>query len=165
MTLLEQLKPSPRLEQLEPQSPPGPNGAVGKEIRHGRAGRKNSKDLESVAQQLLLLRAIDALQQDDLKTYELLRGAAEGDGDMTEHEKYLDVRRVWITAGLVVALFAVVGIILLRSSIASTATPYVSLLSGLAGIALGWMFASSGAKGSKQPPASRNVSRRPPRTE
>lgn len=110
-----------------------------------RQGRKQIRDLQIQADSLLMQRAIAALENNEIEKYELLRGKAQGDGDSTEHEKYLDRRRVWITGGLMVALFAIVGIVLFRTSITSTATPYVSLLSGLAGIALGWMFAGGGS--------------------
>jgi hypothetical protein len=59
------------------------------------------------------------------------------------HEKALDGWRVAITGVLVIALFTVVVIIVVQNSTNSAAAPYVSLLSGLAGIALGWMFANA----------------------
>jgi hypothetical protein len=65
--------------------------------------------------------------------------------ELTSHERFLDKWRIVITLVTVVALFTVVMLILFTGTSASSASPYVSLLSGLAGIALGWMFAGSGA--------------------
>jgi hypothetical protein len=104
------------------------------------------------ANKILMDRALKALEANDLDDYESLRRRALGtpqddsmkEAEPTSHEIYLDVRRVWITGGLVAALFAVVGLVLFKSTAAAAATPYVSLLSGLAGIALGWMFTSAG---------------------
>jgi len=66
---------------------------------------------------------------------------------VSPHEKFLDGWRIAITAALVGALFLVIVLILLRESVAASATPYVSLFSGLAGIALGLMFASAAGAG------------------
>ena len=61
----------------------------------------------------------------------------------SQHEKFLDKWRVGITIALVMALFIVLVLIVLQSGPNTAAAPYVSLLSGLAGIALGWMFANA----------------------
>lgn len=70
----------------------------------------------------------------------LSRGVPDSE---SPHEKALDGWRVAITAALVVALFTVVVIIVVQNSSTSAAAPYVSLLSGITGIALGWMFANA----------------------
>ena len=69
------------------------------------------------------------------------------DDDVSPREQRLDKARVRIAAFMVVALFAAVGVALLTDRIGSGDTPYVSLLSGLAGIALGWLFATGGSVG------------------
>jgi hypothetical protein len=105
------------------------------------------------ADRILMEKALQALREGHLDDYRQFSEQARliryddaiSGPEPTEHERYLDVRRVWITAGLLLALFAVVALVLIKSSSAATATPYVSLLSGLAGIALGWMFANSGS--------------------
>ena len=86
---------------------------------------------------------------------ELFKSVGSGPSNtLTPHERFLDRWRVWITAGTLVALFAVVGLILFTGTAAAAATPYVSLVSGLAGIALGWMFASAGIPRGTSPPSS-----------
>ena len=116
--------------------------------------------LQFEAKSALLEKAKAALDANDLKLFNSLSkqafgaenvgpslddslGSSPGD-TLTPHEKLLDGWRVVTTMALVLALFVVVALILLKSTATSTATPYVSLLSGLAGIALGWMFASAG---------------------
>lgn len=98
-----------------------------------------------------------ALANGDIERLKLLRpyagvdssGAGSGPADdWTPHEKYLDRARILVTAALVTALFTAVVLSLVLKSVAASATPYVSLLSGLAGIALGWMFASGAGSGS-----------------
>jgi hypothetical protein len=61
----------------------------------------------------------------------------------SRHEKFLDKWRIGITLVLVVALAVVVWLVVKDNNNNSAAAPYVSLLSGLAGIALGWMFANA----------------------
>src|SRR6266851_1818601 len=107
------------------------------------------RNMQFRADEILMEKALQALKEGRLPEYSSLSGHALGTpqddseqkSEPTAHERYLDVRRVWITAGLLGALFTIVALVLFKASIATTATPYVSLLSGLAGIALGWMFA------------------------
>jgi hypothetical protein len=121
------------------------------------------REMQFRADRIMMQRALAALSEGHLETYNTLSGRAVATSqddsgtevEPTAHEKYLDVRRVWITAFLLIALFAVVGLIVGRPSIATTATPYVSLLSGLAGIALGWMFANAGSTPAGSPKTSR----------
>lgn len=64
----------------------------------------------------------------------------------TDHQRFLDKWRVAITIILVVALFGVILADILDSAAkANGAGPYISLASGLAGIALGWVFANVSA--------------------
>jgi len=115
--------------------------------------KRELRDMQFRASRMLMENALEELRQGHWDEYEkrslqarggIARGGGTSAAEPTEHERYLDVRRVRITAFLLVALFAIVGLVLSKSSSSATATPYVSLLSGLAGIALGWMFAGSG---------------------
>jgi len=86
--------------------------------------------------------------------------AASSNSDgLTPHEKVLDWCRVAITGLLVLALFVIIFHVSTTKS--ATATPYISLLSGLAGIALGWMFTNMGSPtGTKPSPRERAQNRR-----
>lgn len=111
-------------------------------------------------QMRILRQAGTALENQDPQQMEFLQayvnsgsiGASIGGpaDEVTPHDKYLDRWRIAVTGALVGALFVVIVLILIRQSIASSATPYVSLLSGLAGIALGWMFASAGGNATQR---------------
>jgi hypothetical protein len=126
--------------------------------------RKQREDdlakLRAEAQSALLLKAKAALDDNKIKLFTSLSdkafelanvGPAVDDGNIdrspddvvTPHEKLLDAWRVFTTILLVIALGLIIGVVLLNSTAAKSGTPYVSLLSGLAGIALGWMFASA----------------------
>jgi hypothetical protein len=112
------------------------------------------------AMSALLQQAKAALEAGDLATFNSLSSQAFGpepvtpapdlelislapSDTLTPHEKLLDGWRVVTTVVLVLALFTIVAIALSTSTAATTASPYVSILSGLAGIALGWMFAGA----------------------
>jgi hypothetical protein len=122
------------------------------------------RTLQFQAKQALLEKAKVALDNDDLDLFNILSSQAMAPvmpsvdtpdatislspGDtLTPHEKLLDAWRVVTTIILVLALFVVLAFVLHSAAIAKTATPYVSLVSGLAGIALGWMFAGAGNSG------------------
>ena len=109
----------------------------------------------------LLKKATEALDADKLDLFKALSSQAlrsngfgpalDGEGSspspndtLTPHEKVLDRWRIVTTIILVLALFIALGFVLKSPTIAKTGTPYISLVSGLAGIALGWMFASAG---------------------
>jgi hypothetical protein len=119
------------------------------------------RDMQFNADKILMQKALEALDENQFQRYSELSGRAldqpqndsTGGLEPTVHERYLDVKRVWITGGLLAALFTIVALVLFKSSIATTATPYVSLLSGLAGIALGWMFANAGGTSTQRAPA------------
>lgn len=65
--------------------------------------------------------------------------ANDENGDMlTQHEKALDFWRLGTTVLLILFLFAAIMYTVKEKS--TTAAPYLSLLSGLTGIAIGWMF-------------------------
>jgi hypothetical protein len=61
----------------------------------------------------------------------------------SHHERVLDWWRIAVTGLLVIALFTIVMVVVEQNSTNNAAAPYVSLISGLAGIALGWMFANA----------------------
>jgi hypothetical protein len=102
---------------------------------------------------VLIKRAIDALETQDAGAFVSPESLAIGslgftaslDDTLTPHEKVLDNWRIAVTVILILVLFAAVAIVVFHPSGAATATPLLSLISGLAGIALGWMFANSGA--------------------
>lgn len=110
------------------------------------------KERRAALEMSVLAQIESALGDGDVERLRLLQAffdtrlARAGEGppdDVTPHERFLNGWRIVITGGLVLALFVVVVLILIGQSDAETATPYVSLLSGLAGIALGWMFAGA----------------------
>jgi hypothetical protein len=116
--------------------------------RRGQASYR--RRLRFQAEVLLINNTIAEIQNGNFTDISVLGdlgiAAHSGPGnELTPHERFLDGWRVWITAGMLAALFAVVGLILFTKTAAAAATPYVSVLSGLAGIALGWMFASAGS--------------------
>jgi hypothetical protein len=135
-----------------------------------RTEQRKVEHLRLVIETALLQRASEALSTGDLTAFDnltsrssRLQGVHPASLDsLTPHERFLDKCRVYLTGGLLAALFGVVGVILFTKAAASTATPYVSLLSGLAGIALGWMFTSTrtskGAGSSNQDPNTSNDS-------
>lgn len=66
------------------------------------------------------------------------------DEKLTRHERALDWWRVIITLALIGVLAVAVILVVRQTKPSATAAAYISLISGLAGIALGWMFASAG---------------------
>lgn len=124
------------------------------------------RDVQYQTEAALLRRAKEALDADNLDLFNSLSSQALmtdkrnlaadneilaspvvslGPNDtLAPHERFLDKWRIVITLVTVVALFTVVMLILFTGTSAASASPYVSLLSGLAGIALGWMFAGGG---------------------
>lgn len=67
----------------------------------------------------------------------------EAPDNLSQHEKVLDRWRVIITLTLIVVLAIAVILVVRQTHPSAAAAAYVSLISGLAGIALGWMFANS----------------------
>jgi hypothetical protein len=72
---------------------------------------------------------------------ENLSGRAD---NLTHHEKVLDWWRILVTFVLVIVLAISVFLVVRQAKPSGAAAAYVSLVSGLTGIALGWMFANSG---------------------
>lgn len=108
---------------------------------------------ELLRQQLAAVRADDAEGYARLQKYSSVGLDSRPDSvDGNSYENRLDTWRVFITVLLVLALFGLMIIIILKSINPGTATPYVSLLSGLVGIALGWMFATA-SQGRQQSPS------------
>jgi hypothetical protein len=52
----------------------------------------------------------------------------------------MDLLRVGISFVMILGLFGIVAAVAVQGS--TSASPYVSIMSGLAGIALGWLFGS-----------------------
>ena len=140
----------PRLN--EPQAP-RPTGLLFKNWRYHRS-------LRSYADALLIVAAINALDSKNDATFDNLERlvgarldvAASRDDMLTPHERVLDNWRIVATFLLIGALFTAIVLAVLRSN--NSAGPYISLSSGLAGIALGWMFANAGATTRQSSPQS-----------
>lgn len=110
-------------------------------------------DRELLHQQLVAIRTNDP--EGYARVRRFMTTGADGQASSADgagYERRLDSWRVFITILLVLALFALMIIIILKSINPGTATPYVSLLSGLVGIALGWMFATA-SQGRQRPPS------------
>lgn len=69
--------------------------------------------------------------------------AEETSSGRGDHSVRMDSWRVYITAAMVLGLFGIVAYAFHKNP--GDASPYVSLMSGLAGIALGWLFGSGTA--------------------
>lgn len=59
----------------------------------------------------------------------------------SSHDVRMDLLRVAISFFMILGLFAIIGIVVFHPK-ATGSSAYVSLMSGLAGIALGWLFGS-----------------------
>jgi hypothetical protein len=66
------------------------------------------------------------------------------------HEVRLDRWRVWVSLIMIIGLFLIVGLVIF-SKVQNGAAEYVSLMSGLAGIALGWLFGTGAASSLRKP--------------
>lgn len=69
--------------------------------------------------------------------------------DRTSHDVRMDRWRVVISLAMIVGLFAIIAIVIFLKA-SNGATQYVSLMSGLAGIALGWLFGTGAASNLRQ---------------
>ena len=107
---------------------------------------------------VLIKRAIDALdgqnatapvRPESLEIGKLSFRTTTREDTLTPHEKVLDNWRVAVTVILILVLFTAVAIVIFHPSGAAAATPLLSLISGLTGIALGWMFANAGTNARK----------------
>ena len=123
-----------------------------KESEDSKTRREQLEALRYQADHALLTMALEAFQRrdiDDFKTFYAnvgspLKSESEPSDNLTRHEKVLDAWRICITMALVLALATAVFLVVRQTSPSGAAAAYVSLLSGLTGIALGWMFANSG---------------------
>lgn len=114
------------------------------------------RELRFEAKQIMILKAIEELNVGDSRAQHnldsMLFGVSKSsapEDTLTSHEKVLDNWRIVVTIALIIVLFGVIAMVVLIKSATSAGTPYVSLISGLAGIALGWMFANAGAQSGK----------------
>src|SRR5581483_11623800 len=123
--------------QTSPQNPPPP------------AKVSTSEDAATrIALDLLYDEAKKASSTNDKDRFDALinkilneRDASDGD---PFHELRLDRWRVWVSLIMIVGLFLIVGLVIF-SKVQNGAAEYVSLMSGLAGIALGWLFGTGAA--------------------
>ncbi|HEY6479636.1 MAG TPA: hypothetical protein VIZ00_06390 [Streptosporangiaceae bacterium] len=112
--------------------------------------------LQLAAMKAVMAKATEALGRNDFEAYKSLSSQVldagylepglgrEAPESLTQHERLLDGWRIVTTIVLVGGLLVVLGLVLFTKTSTSSATPFVSLVSGLAGIALGWMFAGAG---------------------
>jgi hypothetical protein len=93
---------------------------------------------------LLLEQAQIAVRNGDLSRSDELIGrvlaAEEPPSNRSNHDEHMDLWRVGISFIMVLGLFGIVAAVAIKGS--ASASPYVSIMSGLAGIALGWLFGS-----------------------
>jgi hypothetical protein len=141
----------------------------------------SANSLESVRQQafeLLLKEAKSVSEGQDKERFDALiarlifDGPGPRDDEPTAHELQMDRWRVWTTVAMVAALFLIIlASIYLRSgsslgsgAAATAAGGFVSLFSGLAGIALGWLFGSGSGtlRRGAAPKAERTGRQKPP---
>lgn len=137
-----------------PQTPAAPQPP---EITRGWLRQRSIlRGLRFEAKRIMMLKAIEKLNSADPSDYHDLEGALFGvtkstsEETLTSHERVLDNWRIVVTVSLIVVLFGVIALVVLVKSATGTGTPYVSLISGLAGIALGWMFANAGTPSTKK---------------
>lgn len=133
----------------------------GSRIRRQRAERQDRYAAELANLQLEIMKAVmakarEALEHNEFDVYKSLSSqvfeagyldpglSSETPEQLTRHERSLDGWRIVTTIVLVGGLLIVVGLVLFTKASTNTATPFISLVSGLAGIALGWMFAGAG---------------------
>lgn len=129
-------------------APPVPPERFFRRSRYRRAVR-------NYAEMVWTMRTVEALEQSEqtdnfvvpqnLMIGKLFSGSSVDDS-ITPHEKLLDMWRILVTLALIAVLLVVIMFVVRYATkeTAASVTPYVSLISGLAGIALGWMFASAG---------------------
>jgi hypothetical protein len=87
------------------------------------------------------------------------------DSEPAAHERRMDRWRVLTTAAMVAALVLIIvaAIFHKQTTGRQAATGFVSLFSGLAGIALGWLFGTGGARVERRAPrAPRSRQAKPP---
>jgi hypothetical protein len=141
---------SPSLAPVRPEMPTGWSGLFFKQRRYRRS-------LRIYADSVLIAKTIDALEAQDPEAFVIPEAWPIGkppkpstdasfEDTLTPHEKFLDKWRIATTFCLILFFFAVIVYVVrfTTKDNAASVTPYVSLMSGLAGIALGWMFANSG---------------------
>jgi hypothetical protein len=93
---------------------------------------------------LLLQQAADAAANDPQRSDELISrvlAAEEGSTSRSPHDVRMDMLRFSVAFFMVLGLFGIVAIAIYHPT-STNASSYVSLMSGLAGIALGWLFGS-----------------------
>jgi hypothetical protein len=113
-------------------------------------------ELQLAAMKAVMAKAHEALDRNEFEVYSSLssqvfdagyqapRASSDLQEPLTRHERNLDGWRIVTTIVLVAGLLIVVGLVLFTKTSTNAATPFISLVSGLAGIALGWMFAGAG---------------------
>ena len=128
-----------------------------------------SKRRASALYELLLQEAEASAGGKDPKRFDqlisrLVDDASLQDNEPTAHELQMDRWRVRTTLAMVVALFLIIlaAILYHGQSSGQAATGFVSLFSGLAGIALGWLFGSGAVSVRGRAPRARQSRQRTP---
>lgn len=97
------------------------------------------------ALRFLIRQAAEAASRNDFNRSDELIGrvlaAQEGSAARSSHDVRMDLLRVSISAVMILGLFGIVAAVAFHPK-SSNISPYISLMSGLAGIALGWLFGS-----------------------
>lgn len=129
--------------QPSPQKPPTP----AEESASGDAATK-------IALDLLYEEAKKASSADDKDRFDVLINKILNERDVSasdpSRELGLDRWRVWVSLIMIIGLFLIVGLVIF-SKVQNGAAEYVSLMSGLAGIALGWLFGTGAASSLRKP--------------
>lgn len=132
-------------------------------------GQQSFETARQRAYELLLQEAEASAGGKDPKRFDqlisrLVDDASLQDNEPTAHELQMDHWRVRTTLAMVVALFIILAAILYHGQASGqAATGFVSLFSGLAGIALGWLFGSGAVSvRGRAPKARQSQEQRPP---
>jgi hypothetical protein len=119
----------------------------------GGTATKTSGDATKIALDLLYDEAKRASNANDSERFDAVinKILAESDTSTTDtstdrpsHEVTMDRWRVSVSVIMIIGLFVIVALVIF-SKVQNGATEYVSLMSGLAGIALGWLFGTGAA--------------------
>jgi hypothetical protein len=120
----------------------------------GDAATKASGDAAKIALDLLYNEAKKASVGNDSDRFDALINKILNERDTSTGDPSREIRlnrtRVWVSFIMIIGLFVIVALVIF-SKVQNGATAYVSLMSGLAGIALGWLFGTGAASNLRRP--------------
>ena len=120
----------------------------------GDAAAKASGDAAKIALDLLYDEAKKASVGNDSDRFDALINKILNERDTSTGDPSREIRlnrtRVWVSFIMIIGLFVIVALVIF-SKVQNGATAYVSLMSGLAGIALGWLFGTGAASNLRRP--------------